>query len=292
MGSVLVELLSAAGVPVIAWDLDQASLRAAAAQPAATLEELAGRAEIVLCCLPTSQDVERVASQLTAVADGLTIVDMTTGDPRVTRALGERLEGGGHRLVDAAISGGILGARRGTLSLFVGGSAAAVADCVPVLRLLAPAGLQYAGRLGAGHAIKLMNNYVAGVGRVVLGEAATIAALCGVPVAEFLEACDRSWAHSHHTRVTFPSCVTSTTASQHFRLALMLKDLRLAGEVGAAAGSALPGLGQACTAYEEAMDALGADADVNVVPHRIGLRAGVRLASHSADIALAGGGMA
>jgi 3-hydroxyisobutyrate dehydrogenase len=281
MGAALASALIDRGVGVVGWDKDVGRLGESVSrgvEPAATLNELVVRCETILTCLPVSADLADVAHGLIRTSpEPRRIIDLTTGDPELTRSVGRELSEHGHELIDAAISGGIIGARTGTMALFVGGAQGSVEACAGTLAALSPTGVQYAGPLGSGQTVKLLNNYVAGVGRVLLSEAVAVALLAGWSAAEFVTACDRSWAHSHHSAVTFPSCVLSDQDTQHFRLALMLKDLRLGRDLAAAGSLALPGVEAAIATYGRAAELHGADADVNAVVSVVCTEAGTTI---------------
>jgi 3-hydroxyisobutyrate dehydrogenase len=280
MGGALAEALVRNGAKLAVWDVDPVRARAlAGAHALAGLDELVRTCEVVLTCLPTSAEVAGVAETLCAAAPGpRTLVDLTTGDPRVTRQLGVELREQGHAMVDAALSGGLPGVRAGSIAVFTGGHPGDVGEAATLLRFTAPDRIRYAGGLGAGQTLKLLNNYVAGVGRVLLAEALALALGAGFDGERFLAACDDSPAQSHHTSVTFRPLVRDPAAEQGFSLRLMRKDMRLAGSVAAEVGCELPGLDEALAAYDAAARTVGEDADVNAVTHEIAARAGVRLA--------------
>jgi 3-hydroxyisobutyrate dehydrogenase len=270
MGSAVARLLLEAGIALTVFDpnpVNASAMAKAGAHIASKLEELA-TCDVVFTCLPTSDDVSKVLPTIAAAAIGPRLfIDLTTGDPAKTRWLASQLAADGHSLIDASISGGILAAKAGTMALFVGGDYSDLGWAASVLAILSPARLQFAGPVGAGQLVKLLNNYLAGMGRWLMAEALGIAMASGLDAGAFVEACDRSWAHTHHSSVTFPECVLSRKSSQQFRLALMVKDLRLAIQTAEAIGVPLPGATSVLTFYEEAGRALGSNAEVNdVVP--------------------------
>ena len=143
------------------WVFDQSqtavdTLSGADAQVTKSAAELAESVDIVLTCLPTSEDLrsllfgnQQMASALKA---GSMLIDMTTGDPGITRDLAVKLAMDGIELIDAPVSGGPKGATAGTIAIIVGGSDAQFARALPVLSAIS-CNVMHAGDVGAGHAV-------------------------------------------------------------------------------------------------------------------------------------------
>ncbi|MED5228516.1 MAG: NAD(P)-dependent oxidoreductase, partial [Pseudomonadota bacterium] len=144
------------------WVFDQSqtavdAFTGADAQVVKSAAELAESVDIVLTCLPTSEDLrsllfgdQQMASVLKA---GAMLIDMTTGDPGITRDLASKLVMDGIELIDAPVSGGPKGASAGTIAIIVGGSDAQFARALPVLGSIS-CNVLHAGDVGAGHAVK------------------------------------------------------------------------------------------------------------------------------------------
>jgi 3-hydroxyisobutyrate dehydrogenase-like beta-hydroxyacid dehydrogenase len=116
--------------------------------------------EVVLCALPAPSLVEEVVSELVcAGAFSKVFVVLSTIPPTLARSLGRQCADAGHGFLDASMSGGIWGARDGTLTLMVGGSKANLVRARPVLSVFAKR-IIHVGGLGCGSAAKLIHNMI------------------------------------------------------------------------------------------------------------------------------------
>ncbi|MBP0617216.1 NAD(P)-dependent oxidoreductase [Jiella mangrovi] len=130
---------------------------------ASEAEDVAGIAKscaVVFLCLPGSPQVEEAVSAILA-ADGSvkTIIDTSTANPVSTRALAERCEASGITLVDAPLSRTPKEAWEGTLDVMAGASEAAFEKVKPLLDVIAGKVVRV-GEVGAGHTMKLLNNFI------------------------------------------------------------------------------------------------------------------------------------
>src|SRR5687768_7999549 len=96
-------------------------VRSSAARAAATPADAARGATIVVTCLPTSEEVEAVTfgddGLAEALAEGSMLVDCTSGDPHASRSIAQRLAANGVSFLDAPVSGGVVGAEAGKLTV-------------------------------------------------------------------------------------------------------------------------------------------------------------------------------
>ena len=122
---------------------------------------IAHRCDVIFACLPTSAVTEAVLFGADGLVDhmrpGQIFVDMTSGDPAISRDQAVRMTDRGLTFVDAPVSGGPRGAREGTIAIIVGSSAASFADLQPLLGQISN-NIFHAGPVGAGHALKAGNN--------------------------------------------------------------------------------------------------------------------------------------
>ena len=125
------------------------------------LRELALGSEVVLTCLPTSNEVKSIVLGKNGIssylAPGSLIADMTSGDPTITREISGLIFENKIELIDAPVSGGPRGAQEGTIAIMVGGSHAQFERVKNVLSYISH-NIIHAGPLGSGHSIKLGNN--------------------------------------------------------------------------------------------------------------------------------------
>jgi 3-hydroxyisobutyrate dehydrogenase len=261
MGTPMVSRLVDAGVTVRAFDATAAAREAfAAAVPGSTVvgsaAETADGAEAVLLCLPNSDVVEAVVPELDAVR---VIVDMSSSEPLRTRALAASLADAGRVLVDAPVSGGVSGARAGTLAVMVGGPDETVADLEPVLAAVGRP--RHVGPVGAGHALKALNNLMSAAHLLASSEAVLVGEEFGLDPAVMLEVVNGSSGRSGSTENKWPNHILPGTYGAGFGLGLMVKDIHIALDL--AASTTVPARHAAATVelWDEALAALGPTAD-------------------------------
>jgi 3-hydroxyisobutyrate dehydrogenase len=195
---------------------------------------LAAQSDVVITCLPTSQDVRDAifgnGGLLEGLAAGSIIIDQTTGDPRETRAMAAELAKKGIDLIDAPVSGGPHGAQAGTIAIMVGGSDALFARVKPIFEIISP-NVFHCGGVGNGHVTKLVNNVIAAGMRAVTFEAVAMGIKNGLTLESMTPVINAGSAHSAVTQGTLPKLMDGM-APVNFSLALMLKDVRLATQLG------------------------------------------------------------
>jgi 3-hydroxyisobutyrate dehydrogenase len=247
---------SSDGARAAVAELDGARAADSAAQAAA------GAAAVVLM-LPTSTEVEEVligGGVLDAAGTTATLIDMGSSEPLRTRALASRAAGAGIDLVDAPVSGGVRGAIAGSLTIMVGGAPAAVDRCRPLLEVLGR-NVLHVGPVGAGHALKALNNLLSASHLLASCEALAVGREFGLDPQVMLDAINTSTGRCASTERKLPDFVLSETFDSGFALALMLKDVGIAVSLGDELG-VHPALGERTRAlWSEAAQALPADAD-------------------------------
>jgi 2-hydroxy-3-oxopropionate reductase len=162
---------------------------AAGATPASSPAEVARHSRCIITMLPDGPDVESVLlgdnGVFSAVHPDTTIVDMSTIAPSTAVNLASMAQRLGAAMLDAPVSGGEIGAIDGTLSIMVGGSAAALDQVRPVLEALGnPQRIVHIGDSGAGQICKACNQLVIGGTLVAVGEAFALARKSGVDPAK------------------------------------------------------------------------------------------------------------
>jgi 3-hydroxyisobutyrate dehydrogenase-like beta-hydroxyacid dehydrogenase len=167
-----------------------ADLLAAGATEAATPAALAAGCEWVFVCVTGSPQVEAVlagpGSLLEAAAPGLVVVDCSTSEPESTQRLRALALQRGAELVDAPLARTPVEAEAGRLNVMVGAEPAAFSRLEPVLRCFAE-NVFHVGGPGAGHTIKLLNNFIAQAICTATAEAFAVGARSGVDLARLVE---------------------------------------------------------------------------------------------------------
>jgi 2-hydroxy-3-oxopropionate reductase len=182
MGRAVAARLTTAGLPVVATSRTPATREAAAAAVpglvvlGAPADLAAADPLLVLTCLPSGPEVASVAAALVAglpAGRSLLLVDLSTTAPSEAVDLHERLRAGGHRAIDAPVSGGPTGASTGTLSIMAGALEPDLRDAEPVLAHLGT--IVHCGPPGTGQVAKACNQLVVASTLVAVAEALTLA---------------------------------------------------------------------------------------------------------------------
>lgn len=269
MGGALAARL-ASQVQLRVFDLDPIKVGeavAAGARASSSLDELAAACQVVITCLPTSGHVQRIvagAHGLAAtLAPGSLVIDATSGDPAITRAVAEELAVRGIDFVDAPVSGGPQGAMAGTIAIIVGGSTEAFERARGTLELISP-NVRHVGDVGAGHVVKLLNNILAAGHRMLAFETAAVAAAQGVDPKTFIDVVNLASGRSYATEVTLPRHVFGAELAQGFAVGLMAKDVGLGCTLVPESMAKLSLSLQIHKRLQAALAQLGPDADINL----------------------------
>jgi 3-hydroxyisobutyrate dehydrogenase len=234
------------------------------ARAAATPREAAGGAEVVLTCLPTSQDVERLLDGDDGLEAGLErgalFLDCTSGDAATCRRIAARLALKGIAFADAPVSGGTNGAEAGILTVMVGGDPAVYERAVPVLQAFGKL-IVHMGPLGSGDAMKAVNNALLGVNILALAEGLTALVKAGVDPRRAVDTLNASSGRSFVSEKLIPERVLTGTWPKTFRLALLDKDVGICLALLEELHLSAPLLEQAGALLHQARAELGEQAD-------------------------------
>lgn len=194
MGAAIARNLMKAGHELVVHNRSQAivdQLVSEGASRANSPREVARQVEFVFTNLPDSPDVELVAlgkdGIIEGAHDGLIFIDNSTIKPETARKIAERLAEAGVASLDAAVSGGDVGARNGTLTIMVGGPEDAFQKAVPLFEAMGKAWV-LVGDSGAGQIAKACNQIIVGAQMVALAEALITAQKAGVDPQRMVEA--------------------------------------------------------------------------------------------------------
>ncbi|TCP56397.1 3-hydroxyisobutyrate dehydrogenase [Tamaricihabitans halophyticus] len=265
MGAPMARRLAAAGYRVRGFDTSAEARTALAAELTVvdSLAELAEGAAVTILMLPSSPVVRAVLVEdglLAALPANSLLVDMSSSEPMVTRELADLTEERGITLLDAPVSGGVRGAEQGELTVMAGGPADRVGEIRPLLDVLGQRVL-HVGAVGAGHALKALNNLLSATHLLVSSEALLVGQAFGLDPQVMLDAINGSSGRSGSTEVKLPKFVVPGNFASGFGAGLMVKDMRIAVGLAEATGSPTP-LGAAATElWRQAVTELPDDAD-------------------------------
>lgn len=243
MGTPMAANLAKAGYKLVIYDIDAKRTAEFASihevEVAADISDLGIQCGTIITMLPDDGAVRKALwgenenVQHCAVANlktGSTVIDMSSSSPVSTRQLGKLFEARGIKFIDAPVSGGVKRAVTGELAIMVGGDAKVLEDCRPLFDRLGNQ-IFYAGPLGAGHAIKALNNYVSAAGLVAACEAVIAGKRFGLDPTVIVDILNASSGMNNTTKVKMKQFMLSGAFNAGFTIGLMAKDLRTALEV-------------------------------------------------------------
>ena len=232
----------------------------AAASPA----DLAARCEVVMLCVSADDDVRQVVAAMeNAIRPGTLVIDCSTIGAQTARAMAERLAGKDCEFIDAPVSGGVEGARDGTLAIMVGGSPEAFERARPVLEAVGRT-LNHFGPSGYGQAAKATNQIMcAGVIQAV-AEAMAFAKAEGLPLDKLIETLSKGAGSSWYFVHRAPNMVREAYPAG-FRVRLHAKDLQICHDMSARHGVQLPVIEMALDHYRRLMEQGFGDEDISAL---------------------------
>ncbi len=266
MGAPMAANLVKAGHRVSGFDVVAARAEALAAkggEAAATAGEAAGAGELVITMLPAGPDVRAVylgeGGVLAGARKGALLIDCSTIDVETARAVTGAAAAAGFAMLDAPVSGGVVGAETAGLTIMVGGEAAAFDRGRPVLQAMGRT-IVHAGPAGNGQAAKICNNMMLGVSMIAVCEAFSLAERLGLEAQTLFDISAKSsgqcWALTSYCPV--PGPVPASPANRDyapgFTAAMMLKDLRLAQQAAGASAAPTPLGAAAANLYQLFVD--------------------------------------
>jgi 3-hydroxyisobutyrate dehydrogenase len=232
MGGRMTRRLVAAGILVVGYDVRVGQAAAAGVVAAEELGDVCDGTEAVLLSLPDSRAVESVVFGARPSADGLlafarpgqVIIDLSTSAPSSTQRIHAAFAERGIEYLDAGISGGAAAAAQGTLTIMVGGSAAALRSVRWVLGPIA-AKIVLMGASGAGHSTKLLNNFLNAVTLAATAEVMVAARKAGLDLATVLDVINSSSGVSYASTNRFPHIIKGDYLEGGLTSNLMAKDV-------------------------------------------------------------------
>ena len=267
MGAGMAANVLRASFPLMVWNRTIAKaegLAAAGAIIASSPAELAAVSDIIITCVSDTPDVEEVilgeGGVIHGARAGSLVIDMSTISPAATQSIAAELAARGVDMLDAPVSGGSEGAIRGTLSVMVGGEAAALARAMPVLQTMGKR-VTHVGPHGAGQMVKLVNQVIVVGNCLAMAEGLLLAQAGGVDLYKALEAVSGGAAGSWMLSNRGPQ-ILARDWRPGFTVALQQKDLRLVLEAADQQGVPLPGTALIFQLYRT-LEAKGLDGDGN-----------------------------
>jgi 3-hydroxyisobutyrate dehydrogenase len=193
--------------------------------------EAIAHAGFVVTMLPSSDHVaDVVRGNIPAFRPDSLVIDMTSGVPQVSRELAGELEERGVGFIDCPVSGGVRRAETAELAIMAGGSQVHLDRARPLLDVMG-ATVQHCGDVGAGQAMKALNNLASAGGFLVAIEALVIGKAYGLDPTLMVDVMNSSSGMNNSTQQKFKQYVLSRSFDAGFGLDLMIKDLGIALDV-------------------------------------------------------------
>ncbi len=205
--------------------------------------EVAKNCQIVLTIVTDTPDVRNVLFGPDGAAEtlqpGSIVIDMTTISPDATRQFADRLAENNVALLDAPVTGGDVGAQKGTLTIMVGGDRPAFDRVEPILGRMGR-NIVHVGKSGAGQTLKACNQILCAVNMIAVCEALTLARRAGLDLDQAIETLGSgaggSWALSN-----LGTKIAAGDLQPAFMIELIQKDLRIVQETAQRLGVPLTG---------------------------------------------------
>ena len=245
MGLPMATRVATNGFALHAYDTSEAALQALCAvggvRASKRLADIGRDCEVVILMLPDSAVVKSVLfgdnNALAAhLKKGSIVIDMSSSDPSVTRELGPRLQAAGVDFIDAPVSGGVKRAVDGSLAIMAGGEPAIIARVKPLLLTMGKSIIE-TGKLGSGHAMKALNNYVSAAGLLAACEALKVGADFGIAPEKIVAVLNASTGRNNSTENKLMQFIVSGAYNSGFSLGLMRKDINIATDLAKSVGA-------------------------------------------------------
>lgn len=245
MGRPMAKNLVSAGYELVVHDINREpvkELEGLGAKEAFSPKEVAAQSDVIITMLPDSPDVELVALGPDGIMEGICpgsiYVDMSTISPTVAVKTAEAAAEKGVKVLDAPVSGGDVGAQKGTLSIMVGGDEETFNEVLPIFQVLGK-NIVLCGDNGAGQTVKACNQILVAITIEGVAEALVLGAKAGVDPAKIVQVLSGGLARCGILG-NRGERILNRDFEPGFRCRLHYKDLRIAVAAGQAYEAALP----------------------------------------------------
>lgn len=226
--------------------------------------DLARRSEVILTCVSADEDLLAVLDLMLPGLDSeKVVVDTSTVSDATAREAARRLSEVGASFLDAPVSGGVEGARKGTLAMMVGGDSKVLKRIRPILTTLS-AHIVHMGPVGAGQATKAVNQVMAAGINQAVSEALVFGQALGLPMEKLIEATGSGAAGSWFLSHRGPTMIQGQF-EPGFKVALHQKDLRICQGMAERLGGRLPLMERTLGEYQQLVEKGLGDQDISAL---------------------------
>jgi len=277
MGGHMARRLLAAGHSLTVFDTSKEAtddLAKSGAQVASSALEVANATEVAFLSLPTPDVVQKVCSGLTGAKKAKIIADCSTTGPKVARIAQAELAKHGITYVDVPVSGGMKGAKDGTLAVMVSGPKAEIDLVKDVLAVFGKV-FVIGEKPGMAQTMKLANNFLSATAMAATSEAVAMGVKAGLDPAVMIDVINAGSGRTTASDGKFPQAILPRTFNYGFATALMLKDVRLCVEQAKSLDVPNSVMSAVLDQWETTNKEFGGDSDFTAIVKMIEQRAGV-----------------
>jgi 3-hydroxyisobutyrate dehydrogenase-like beta-hydroxyacid dehydrogenase len=208
-----------------------------------TPAEIARQAGVVITILPADAELKETvlgeAGLIHGFSPGKVLIEMTTATAFSVQEVEKALAGLGGRVLDAPVSGGTPAAANGTLTIMAGGDGALLEECRPLLETMGTT-ILHVGTVGQGKVVKMVNQLMAALHLLAIGEGFSLGVKCGADPAVLYQVIKASSGYSKMMDLRLPGFLLAGSFQPGFKLDLMKKDVNLAIDSARTLGVPLP----------------------------------------------------
>ncbi len=231
MGKPMARNLLKAGFPLIVYNRSKAPVEELIRENALSAnspKEIGERSEVIITMLLDSPEVREAIlgpeGVIHGVRAGSVVIDMSSINPLVTKEIARQLKEKGVEMLDAPVSGGEIGAIRGTLAIMVGGEEKVFKDCMEIFNALGKS-IVYVGEIGSGGYVKLVNQIIVALNIATLGEAFSLGVKAGLDPKVIYQAIRAGLAGSQVMETKMPM-ILQRNFKPGFKIRLHHKDIQ------------------------------------------------------------------
>ena len=253
MGNPMAENLHKSGKKITVFDVSKEMMEQAKKKGLNTSESIEtlinDEVSIVITMLPEGKHSKEIYlgdnGIINKVSKDCLLIDCSTIDIETSKEIGNAADNQNIMMIDAPVSGGVMGAQKATLNIMVGGSKEAFDKALPVLKILGK-NIYHAGEIGSGNGAKICNNMALGIAMIAASESLMLAKRLNIDIKKVHEimknASGNSWPISVYPPL--PGLIDGTPSNNNYRpgfsAGMMNKDLKLAYECAKSVNAETP----------------------------------------------------
>ena len=243
MGNPMAENLHKSGKKITVFDVSKEMMERAEKKGLNTSESIETlineEVSIVITMLPEGKHSKEIYlgdnGIINKVSKDCLLIDCSTIDIETSKEIGKAADNQNIMMIDAPVSGGVMGAQKATLNIMVGGSKKAFNKALPILKILGR-NIYHAGEIGSGNGAKICNNMALGIAMIAASESLMLAKRLNIDIKKVHEimknASGNSWPISVYPPL--PGLIDGAPSNNNYRpgfsAGMMNKDLKLANE--------------------------------------------------------------